>query len=165
MAGSLNFGSDVVAMGTTLSELVMPDKLWAHLIVPPVLMLVWLWLESPVLNLAHAGGELDKARARLNWYGSALLLAVMYVIWLHAELEPYRRVWVRSFTVAAIPIALIGASRREEGQLLNSSSRRALMFWLGANVAGRVIVSIFWFYGDLQESVLRVIRSPGFIDR
>jgi hypothetical protein len=77
MAGSLNFGSDVVAMGTTLSELVMPDKLWAHLIVPPVLMLVWLWLESPVLKLARAGGELDKARAKLNWYGSALLLAVM----------------------------------------------------------------------------------------
>jgi hypothetical protein len=40
-------------------------------------------------------------------------------MWFYAELEAYRKVWLGSFVVVAI--ALIGASRREEGQLLNSS--------------------------------------------
>jgi|HubBroStandDraft_5_1064220.scaffolds.fasta_scaffold02196_7 hypothetical protein len=42
--------------------LVVTDKLWAQLIAPRVLKLVWLLIGSPILKLARRGGELDKAR-------------------------------------------------------------------------------------------------------
>jgi hypothetical protein len=128
--------------------LVMTDKLWAQLIVPPLLTLVWLLIGSRILKLARPGGDLDKARSKLNWYGAAVMLAVMYVIWFHSEMESYWKVWVVSFVVVAVLIAVIGASRREEGRLLNSDWRRARTIWVGANAAGWVIVSIFWFYGN-----------------
>ena len=54
----------------------MTDKLWAQLIVPPLLTLVWLLIGSHILKLARPGGDLDKARSKLNWYGAAVLLAV-----------------------------------------------------------------------------------------
>jgi hypothetical protein len=126
----------------------MTDKLWAQLIVPPLLTLVWLPIGSHILKLARPGGDLDKARSKLNWYGAAVLLAVMYVIWFHSELESHWKVWVVSFLVVAVFIAVTAASRREEGRLLNSDWTRALMIWVGANVAGLAIVSIFWFYGN-----------------
>jgi hypothetical protein len=77
-----------------------------------------------------------------------VMLAVMYVIWFHSEMESYWKVWVVSFVVVAVLIAVIGASRREEGRLLNSDWTRARTIWVGANAAGWVIVSIFWFYGN-----------------
>jgi hypothetical protein len=126
----------------------MTDKLWAQLLVPPVLTLVWLVIGSRILKLANPGGELDELRPKLNWYGSAVILAVMYIVWFHAELESYRKAWAVSFVVVAIAIALIGSVRREEGGLLNVAWKHALMIWVGANVAGLVIVSIFWFYGN-----------------
>jgi len=126
----------------------MTDKLWAQLIVPPVLTLVWLLIGSHILKLARPCGELDKFRSKLNWYGAAVMLAVMYVVWFHAELESYGKVWGVSFVVVAFALALIGAIRREQGRLLNSDWKRALMLWIGANFGGLVIVSIFWFYGN-----------------
>jgi hypothetical protein len=128
--------------------LVMTDKLWAQLIVPPVLTLVWLLIGSHVRKLARPGGELDKVRSKLNWYGAAVMVAVLYVVWFHAELESYRKVRGVSFVVAAFALALIGAIRREEGRVLNSDWKRVLMLWIGANFGGLVIVSIFWFYGN-----------------
>jgi len=95
--------------------LVMTDKLWPQLIVPPVLTLVWLLIGSHILKLARPGGGLDKARSKLNWYGAAVKLAVMYVIWFHLELESYWKVGVVSFVVLAVLIAVTGARRREEG--------------------------------------------------
>jgi hypothetical protein len=126
----------------------MTDKLWAQLIVPPVLTLAWLLIGSHILTLARPGGELDKVRSKLNWYGAAVMLAVMDVVWFHAELESYRKVWGVSFVEVAFALALIGAIRREEGRLLNSDWKRARMLWIGANFGGLVIVSIFWFYGN-----------------
>jgi hypothetical protein len=126
----------------------MTDKLWAQLIVPPVLTLVWLLIGSHILKLARPCGELDKFRSKLNWYGAAVMLAVLYVVWFHAELESYGKVWGVSFVVVAFALALIGAIRREQGRLLNSDWKRALMLWIGANFGGLVIVSIFWFYGN-----------------
>jgi hypothetical protein len=128
--------------------LVMTDKLWAQLIVPPVLTLVSLLIGSHILKLARPGGDLDGVRSKLNWYGAAVMLAVMYVIWFHTELESYWKVWVVSFVVVAFALALIGAGRREEGRLLDSNLKRVLIFWVGANVGGLVIVSIFWYYGN-----------------
>lgn len=126
----------------------MTDKLWAQLIVPPVLTLVWLVIGSHILKLASRGSELHRVRSKLNWYGAAVMLAVMYVIWFHTELKAYWKGWVLLFVLVAFALALIGASRREEGRLLNSDGKRALMIWVGANVSGLVIVSIFWFYGN-----------------
>jgi hypothetical protein len=131
----------------------MTDKLWAQLIVPPVLTVVWLLIGSHILKLARPGGDLDKARSKLNGYGAAVMLVVMYVIWFHSELESHWKVWVVSFVVVAVFVAVIGASWREEGRLLNSDGTRALMIWVGANAAGLVIVSIFWYYGNLQRSL------------
>ena len=126
----------------------MTDKLWAQLLVPPVLTLVWLVIGSRILKLANPGGELDELRPKLNWYGSAVILAVMYIVWFHAELESYRKVWGVSFVEVAFALALIGAIRREEGRLLNSDWKRVLMLGTGANFGGLVIVLIFWFYGN-----------------
>jgi hypothetical protein len=67
----------------------MTDKLWAQLIVPPVLTLVWLVIGSHILELASPDSELDKVRSKLNWYGAAVMLAVMYVIWFHTELKAF----------------------------------------------------------------------------
>jgi hypothetical protein len=103
----------------------MADKLWAQLIVPPLLTLVWLLIRSHILKLARPGGDLDKARSKLNWYRAAMMRAVMYVIWFHSELESYWNVWVVSFVVVAVLIAVTGATRRVEGRLLNSD-------WTGA---------------------------------
>jgi uncharacterized membrane protein YkvI len=126
----------------------MTDKLWAQLIFPPVITLVWLLISSQILKLARPGGELDKSRSKLNWYGSAVLLAVMYVVWFHSELESYWKVWIVLFVLVAIVIVVIGAIRREEGRLLNLDWKRLLMFWTAANFAGLAIVSIFRFYGN-----------------
>jgi uncharacterized membrane protein YkvI len=126
----------------------MTDKLWAQLIFPPVITLVWLLISSQILKLARPGGELDKSRSKLNWYGSAVLLAVMYVVWFHSELESYWKVWIVLFVLVAIVIVVIGAIRREEGRLLNLDWKRRLMFWTAANFAGLAIVSIFRFYGN-----------------
>jgi hypothetical protein len=81
------------------------------------------------------------------------MLAVIFVIWFHSELESYWKFWVAVFIVVAVLIALTAASRRDEGRLLNSDWTGALMIWVGANVAGLAIVSIFWFYGNRQRSL------------
>ncbi|HWO29719.1 MAG TPA: hypothetical protein VNO32_13070 [Candidatus Acidoferrum sp.] len=128
--------------------LVMTDKLWAQLIVPPVITLVWILISSQILKLARPGGELDKSRSKLKWYGAAVLLAVMYIVWFHAELDSHWRAWVISFFLVAILIALIGVIRREEGRLVNVGWKHVLMVWIGTNLAGLVVVSIFRYFGN-----------------
>jgi hypothetical protein len=141
--------------------MLVTDKRWAQLIVPPALTLVWLLVSSQILKLARPGGKLGQNRSLLNWYSSIVVLLVMYVVWFQEELRVYWRVWAVIFVFVAVLIMTAGILLQRQAQagsdqtiLLESKKptsmdwKRVLLLWVVANLAGLVVVSIFWFFGN-----------------
>jgi hypothetical protein len=128
--------------------LVMTDKQLAQLIVPPITALIWLLASSQILKLARPGGELARNRSNLNWYSTGVVLLVMYFVWFHAELRSYRLSWGIVFLAVTLAIVLAERLSRDPSRGPRPAWRTILSFWIVANAAGLMVLSIFWYFGN-----------------
>jgi hypothetical protein len=128
--------------------LVTSDKLWAQLIVPPAVTLVWLVISSQILKLARTGGELDRARSKLTWFGAIGMLVVLYEVWFHSEMAEHWRLWAVLFLAGCIFLGGMGIVRRASREQVGRTWKNVVIFWLTSNAMGAIIVSIFGFFGN-----------------
>jgi small-conductance mechanosensitive channel len=72
----------------------------------------------------------------------------MYFVWFHAELRSYRLSWGIVFLAVTLAIVLAERLSRDPSRGPRPAWRTILSFWIVANAAGLMVVSIFWYFGN-----------------
>ena len=124
------------------------DDIWAQILMPPIMALVWLVGSSRILSLARAGGELDQDRPRLNFYSTIVILLVMYVASFHLELANHWRFWGAAFLVGCFVLLAVPRLRYPGDQAALSQWKKILVGWALVNASAVIIVSIFRYFGN-----------------
>jgi hypothetical protein len=124
------------------------DKIWAQILIPPILTLFWFLGALRILSLARAGGELEQDRPKLLWYGALVLLVVMYAAWFHFELATHWKWWAVVFASGLIFLAVMYTIRRTSGSEAIDRWGNIFVGWLICNAMGMVVVSIFRYFGN-----------------